>query len=114
MKYFGVEIPDLETYKKNRTGAIQYKDNAFCLQLGELDRMINFTKFSKRFLGKTQSWFSQRINGCDVNGEKAFFKEEEYSQIVNGYRELACQLNQYADELEVAKMWKGYERSIKG
>lgn len=54
-------------------------------------------------MGKSHSWFAQRVNNYAVNGEKAFFSDVEYAQIADGFRELARQLNQYADELSEAK-----------
>lgn len=104
MEYFGRKISDIEQYQKNREGAVKYKDCALILQFAELDRMLNISKFSKRFLRKTQAWFSQRLNKCVVNGEKIAFKEQDYVRIAAGFRELAKQLDQYADELDKAEM----------
>ena len=104
MEYFGRKISDIEQYLKNREGAVKYKDCAVILQFAELDRMLNISKFSKRFMSKTHAWFSQRLNKCVVNGEKITFKEQDYTRIAAGFRELARQLNQYADDLDNAEM----------
>ena len=103
--YFGVKVDDIEEYKQHREGSVLYKDCALTVQFAELDGLLNVTKFSRRFFGKTHAWFSQRLNRCVVNCEKSTFKAEDYEKISAGYRELAKQLNQYADELDKAKMY---------
>lgn len=101
--YYGIKVADLERYKGYRAESFKSRDVAIMLQFIELDKIINATKFSRRFMNKSQSWFAQRVNNYAVNGEKAFFTDEEFKQIAKGYRELAKQLNQYADELDNAK-----------
>ena len=102
--YYGVNVSNLENYTKHRAETIKEKKLAIIVQFNELDRILNAAKFSRRFFGKSQSWFAQRVYNYCVNGEKAFFTDDEFKQIAKGYRELAKQLNQYADELENAEM----------
>ena len=102
--YYGRKIFNIDEYKKHRSDAIAYKDMAVMLQFEELDKIINVSKFSKRFMSKSQSWFAQRVSGYLVNGGKARFTESDYKQIAAGFRELARQLSQYADEIDKAEM----------
>ncbi|MBR6250710.1 MAG: DUF5053 domain-containing protein [Bacteroidales bacterium] len=103
MEYYGKKVADVERYKESRKGAILYKDLALMLQFEELDKIINVSKFSKRFMHKSQSWFAQRTSGMTINGEKVKFKPDEYARIAESFRELARQLNQYADEIDAAE-----------
>ena len=103
-KYFGLEVFNLDSYLANRKESMKRKDSATALMFTELDGMLNLTKFSRRFFGKSQSWFSQRLHGSLVMRKEQSFKEEEYAKIAEGFRELAKQLEQYADELDKAGM----------
>lgn len=102
-KFFGLDIFDLDSYIQHRSELVKEKSGAVTIQFNELDGTINITKFSKRFFGKSHSWFSQRLHGSLVMKKEQSFKEEEYNKIAEGFRELAKQLNQYADEIERAK-----------
>lgn len=103
-KYFGLEVFNLDSYLANREEVVKGKDGAVSVAFTELDGMLNLTKFSRRFFGKSQSWFSQRLHGSLVMRKEQSFKEEEYAKIAEGFRELARQLGQYADELDKAGM----------
>lgn len=103
--YYGLKVADLERYKASRAEAMKYKNIAISMQFIELDRILNAAKFSRRFFGKSQSWFAQRVKNYAVNGEKAYFTKEDYDKISEGYREIAKQLNQYADELDKAEIF---------
>ena len=102
--FWGLEVFDLDKYLADMKESINHKDIATSLIFTELDGMVNLTKFSKRFFGKTQSWFSQRLHGSLVMRKEQSFKEEEYAKIAEGFRELARQFEQYADELDKAEM----------
>lgn len=101
--YYGLHLYDLDEYKKNRKECIIDKGGALQVHTTELNKIVNFAEFSRRFFGKSQSWFSQRLHGSLVMHKEQEFKPSEYSQIAQGYRELAKQLLQYADELDNAK-----------
>lgn len=101
--FFGNKIFDIEKYLSRRKDAIISKSSALTTHFIELDSIINETKFAKRFLGRSHSWFSQRLHGCLVMNKEREFKPEEYEKIAEGFRELARQLNQYADEIEKAE-----------
>lgn len=102
--FFGLCIYNLDSYTKHRTELIKNKSGAVTIHFNELDGTINITKFAKRFFNKSHSWFSQRLHGSLVMKKEQSFKEEEYAIIAEGFRELARQLNQYAEEIESAEM----------
>ncbi|MBP5418869.1 MAG: DUF5053 domain-containing protein [Bacteroidales bacterium] len=101
--YFGLELHNMEGYIQERTECIRHKGGALSTQFDELDGLINISKFSKRFMHKSQSWFSQKLHGCTVCNIQQSFSADEYSKLAQSFRELARQLNQYADELDAAE-----------
>jgi len=111
--YYGLKLYNLDDYLYWRGQCIGDKGGALSTQITELNKILNISVFSKRFLKKPQKWFNEKLKESSLLHTKTEFTVEEYSQIVNGYRELARQFNQYADELEKAKMWDDYEQSIK-
>lgn len=102
-KYYGLELFDIDRYISDRQNCITNKGGALNTQIDELCGIINLSAFARRFFGKSQSWFSQRLHGSLVMHKEQSFKSNEYAQIADGFRELARQLNQYADELREAK-----------
>lgn len=102
-KYYGLELNNIDSYLENRKELVKKKSDAFFTQYHELDGILNLSKFAKRFMDRSQSWISQRIHGCMVMNKQQDFKPEEYAKIAQGFRELARQMNQYADELESAE-----------
>lgn len=103
-KFFGFDIYNVEKYIETRKGTIKDKRNALFTHYTELNGIVNFAEFSRRFMARSRSWFIQRVNGSLVMNKKASFKECEYRKIADGFRELAQQLNQYADEIDRAEM----------
>ena len=101
-KYFGLELNNIEMFLQHRSECMKEKSGAVNVIFVELDGILNLTKFSKRFFGKSQSWFSQRLHGSLVMKKERSFKAEEYARIAEGFRELAAQFSQYADELDKA------------
>lgn len=101
--YYGLKLYNLDGYIEARERCVKYKGGALSAHFDELSGIINLTKFSRRFFNKTHSWFSQRLHGSTVMNKEQSFKDEEYKQIAAGFRELAKQLNQYADELDRAE-----------
>ena len=102
--FFGLEIHNIENYNKSRKKTIKFKTDAIDTHFSELNGIINISVFAKRFFGKSQSWFSQKLHGCLIIDKKMQFKEKECKEIAEGFRELARQLNQYADEIDRAEM----------
>lgn len=87
-----------------RNEQMKIKSEAVWVTFLELNGIINISKFANQYFGKSQSWFSQRINGYDVNHKKATFKPEDYDRIVESLRNLAARLNEYADAIEKAEL----------
>lgn len=102
-KFYGIQLLDVESFLANRQNCLKSKSVALEAQMAELQGIINVSAFARRFFGKSQSWFAQRQHHSLVMHKEQSFKAEEYSQIVAGFRELAKQLNQYADELDRAE-----------
>lgn len=69
----------------------------------EMDGLVNFTQFAKRFFGKSHSWFSQKLHGLTVKGIKKGFTEDEYRIFAASFRKMAAKLNEYADALDNAE-----------
>lgn len=55
----------------------EMEEMTYRLQMGEVLEIVNLSYIAKKYFGRTQSWLSQRINGCIVNGKKATFTENE-------------------------------------
>lgn len=56
---------------------VEMEEMTYRLQMGEVLEIVNLSYIAKKYFGRTQSWLSQRINGCTVNGKKATFTESE-------------------------------------
>ena len=48
----------------------EMEEMTYRLQMGEVLEIVNLSYIAKKYFGRTQSWLSQRINGCIVNGRK--------------------------------------------
>ena len=60
------EILNLAEYEERRKKCIEYKPDATVTAFSELEDIINKSQLAKQYFGKSQSWFSQRVNGCTV------------------------------------------------
>ena len=58
------EIHNREEYEERRKKCIEYKLDAIETAFSELEDIINKSQIAKQYFGKSQSWFSQRLNGC--------------------------------------------------
>lgn len=87
-------VPDNMTLSKPDETA-----KAFC----ELGDIINKSQIAKQYFGKSQSWFSQRLNGCKVLNKSVVFKEDEYRQIADAFRDIAKRLVKHAERIDSAK-----------
>lgn len=104
MAYLGKrEILNAEEYEARRKKCIEYKPDATTTAFSELEDIINKTQLAKQYFGKSQSWFSQRLNGCLVLKKSAAFKEEEYHRIAEAFRDIAKRLQAHADEIDAAR-----------
>ena len=58
---------------------------------------------AKQYFNKSQSWFSQRLNGCNVLKKSMAFKEDEFHLLAESFRDIAKRLQAHADEIDAAK-----------
>ncbi len=92
-----------EKYEISRKECIKFKPDATITAFCELEDIINKTQIAKQYFGKSQSWFSQRLNGCTVLKKSMAFKEEEFHQLAEAFRDIAKRLQAHADEIDAAK-----------
>ena len=97
------EILNKEEYEKRRKKCIAFKPDATATAFSELEDIINKSQLAKQYFGKSQSWFSQRVNGCTVLNKSMTFKDEEYHQLAEAFRDIAKRLLAHADETDAAK-----------
>lgn len=93
-----------DEYNKRRKKCIEYKSDATTTAFSELENVINKAQLSKQYFNRSQSWFSQRLNGCMILDKKASFKENEYHLLAEAFRDIARRLQAHADEIDAAKM----------
>lgn len=93
----------LEEYNERRKKCIEYKSDATFTAFSELEDIINKSQLAKQYFEKSQSWLSQRINGCMVLNKPMSFKDEEYHKLAEAFRDIAKRLTAHADEIDVAK-----------
>ncbi len=97
------EILNIAEYEERRKKCIEYKSDATATAFSELEDIINKSQLAKQYFGKSQSWFSQRVNGCTVQRKSMAFKEEEYHKLAEAFRDVAKRLQAHADEIDMAK-----------
>lgn len=93
----------LDKYNAIRKEIVSTKTGAVWSAFTELEDIINKTQLAKQYFEKSQSWFSQRINGCTVKNQARAFKEDEYHQLAEAFRDIAKRLQAHADEIDAAK-----------
>lgn len=96
-------IMDVEKYEKRRDKCIECKPDATVTAFSELEDIINKSQIAKQYFGKSQSWFSQRLNGCTVLNKAVAFKEDEFHQLAEAFRDIAKRLQAHADGIDNAK-----------
>ena len=97
------EIFNIEEYEERRKKCIEYKSDATFTAFSELEDIVNKTQLAKQYFRKSQSWLSQRINGCMVMNKSMSFKDEEYHILAEAFRDIAKRLQAHADEIDNAK-----------
>ncbi len=97
------EISNMAEYEERRKKCIEHKADATATAFSELEDIINKSQLAKQYFGKSQSWFSQRVNGCTVLKKSMAFKEEEYHKLTDAFRDIAKRLQAHADEIDAAK-----------
>lgn len=93
----------LSEYNEGRKEIILTKRVAVCNAFSELEGIINKSQLAKLYFGKSQSWFSQRLNGCTVLKKSMAFKEEECHKLAEAFRDIAKRLLAHAEEIDTAK-----------
>ena len=94
---------NVEEYEEQRKKCIEFKPDATVTAFSELEDIINKSQIAKQYFEKSQSWFSQRLNGCTVLKKSVAFKEEEFHQLAEAFRDIAKRLEVHADEIDNAK-----------
>lgn len=97
------EIFNIAEYEERRKKCIEYKPDATVTAFSELEDIVNKSQIAKQYFGKSQSWFSQRLNGCIVLKKSMAFKEEEYHKLAEAFRDIAKRLQAHADEIDAAR-----------
>lgn len=93
-----------EKYEAHRAVNILIKSGAVWMSMVELDGIINLSALARQYFGRSQSWISQRIHGCTVMNKQMEFKEDEYAQLAEAYRDIARKLSKAADEIDAATL----------
>lgn len=70
----------------------------------ELNGIINKTRLAELYFQRSQSWLSQKLNGCEVCKKQASFTEAEYHKLAEAFRDIARRLNAHANEIDAAEM----------
>ena len=91
-----------KVYEQTKTELMQSKNGAAWVAFNELNGMINSKMFAGKYLNKSQSWLSQRLNGSVVKGKPRVLKNDECLLIADVFKQLAATLNEYASEIENA------------
>ena len=98
------DIANKEEYELRRNKCIEYKPDATATAFSELEDIINKSQIAKQYFGKSPSWFSQRVHGCLVLNKSMTFKDKEYHQLAEAFRDIAKRLLAHADEIDNAKI----------
>lgn len=88
-------------YREHRQ--LQVKSEAVWLAFEKLAGLINISAFARIFFKKSQSWFSQKLNGHTTCGKVRFFDKEECTRIAASFRAIAAQLQEFADDIDKAR-----------
>lgn len=89
------------TFRREHQSKI--KSEAVWASFMELDGLINLSKFTKKYFGKSQGWFAQKLHENVVCGKTRKFTAEEYEQIAAAFRDIAAQLENFADKIDSAE-----------
>ncbi|MDE5877545.1 MAG: DUF5053 domain-containing protein [Muribaculaceae bacterium] len=66
----------------------------------DLLKVLNGAYMAQRFFGKSNSWFSQKLNNNVKNGKPADFTPEEMKTLRDALYTLSYELQDFADELK--------------
>ena len=65
-------------------------------QLEDVLPLISVSALSKKYFGKSSSWFYQRLNGNLVHGKPAAFTQEELFRLADALKEIGNKINHAA------------------
>lgn len=97
-KYFNKELA-----AQHRKETIAFTEGAIFIAFLDLDGLLNKTALSKQYFGKTQGWFSQKLNGATVCDKERSFTTHESHQLAEAFRDIAKRLIAHADEIDNAE-----------
>lgn len=100
MSYLKNEVLNPERRASIREKAISFRGGAIVNSFVELEGIINKSELARQYFNKSQSWLSQRINGCMQGKHKMEFSAAEGRELVAAFRDVARRLNGLADEIE--------------
>lgn len=100
MDYLKKEIMNPERRAPIRAEAISYRSGAISNAFLELDGIINKSAIARDYFGKSQGWFSQRLNNAHVCRSDVSFKPGEARQLAGAFRDIARRLEGLAGEIE--------------
>lgn len=86
-----------------REQQMKIKSEAVWVSFKELGGLINISRLAEEYFHKSQSWFSQKLNGINVCGKERSFTPEEYAEIAKAFRDIATRLQEYADAIDNAE-----------
>ncbi len=98
------EIFDKEGSEARRNALIRTKPGAVANTFIELEGIVNTSSLARQYFRRSPSWLSQRIHGNTVFDRKAMFREAEYGQLAEAFRDIARRLLAHADEIDAAAM----------
>lgn len=69
------------------------------LKESDILRMLNASYIAKRFFGKSNSWFYQKLNNNITNGSKCEFTDTEIKTLRNALTTISIEVKEVADKL---------------
>lgn len=87
-----------------RAQQVEVKSEAVWVAFVELNGIVNTAALARQYFDRSPGWLSQRINGNTVFGRKAEFRDDEYHQLAEAFRDIARRLEAHADEIDNAKI----------
>lgn len=89
-----------QKHEETRKEVMNYRGGAIYTAFDELEGIINKSEFAGQYMKKSQSYFSQRLNGCVVGGKNRGFSSDEARLIAESFRDIAGRLSELASEIE--------------
>lgn len=103
--YLGTrKILDPQKYEERRKACMTEKAGTVEVVFSELEGLLNKSQIAAQYFGKSQGWFSQKLNGCMSHNVRQEFTPEEYQQLADAFRHIARRLEAHADEIDNAPL----------